>query len=109
MNPGEKQQAHPKAAGVHKGDELYYEHPRLGVVAGKVLSHGLHGCTLAAPGEKRHKVKWDNVHGHKKRGDQTYAMVDHGEDGLVVADNHGKRRFISTVENDAVERVAVRK
>lgn len=102
-------QPHPKAAGMHKMDEVYYEHPRLGAVAGKVLAHGEHGCTVEAPCGKRHKVKWDSVHGHKKRSDQGYAMVEHGEDGLVVADKAGKRRFISTVADQAPERVVMKK
>lgn len=89
--------SHPRRAGVHKGDELFYRHPRKGAVSGKVLAHGEHGCTLQC-GKQRHKVKWDNVLGHKARSPQDYCVAEEGEDGLVVADAKGRRRYVSTVE-----------
>jgi len=98
MKPADKpNEPHPRRAGVHAGDDLYYRHPRLGAVSGKVLAHGEHGCTLEC-GKQRHKVKWDNVLGHKKRSAQDYTVVDEGEDGLVVADAKGRRRYVATSE-----------
>lgn len=97
---------HPKRAGVHRGDEVYYDHPR-GARSGTVLAHGEHGCTIQC-GKQRHKVKWDRILGHKKRSEQHYAVVEDGEDGMVVADKAGRRRFIGTVPDQTPERVIVK-
>lgn len=86
--------------GVDIGDELYFHHagePR----SGRVVAHGKHGCTLDCDG-KHHPVKWDRVLGHKKRASQHYSVVDQGEDGMIVEDASGKKRFIS-VPGDARE------
>lgn len=85
---------------VELGDEIYIHHqgqPCTGVVR----SHGRHGVTVDVAGG-RHKVKWDNVLGHKRRAAQKYNVVDHGEDGMLVEDPGGKRRFIA-VPNEAKE------
>lgn len=86
--------------GVAVGDELYFQHagtPR----AGRVLAHGKHGCTLECEGE-HHRVKWEHVLGHKKRAAQHYAVVDQGEDGMIVEDANGTRRFVA-IPNEARE------
>ncbi len=98
-NPEKPNAEHPRRAGVHAGDELYYRHPRHGAVSGKVLAHGRHGCTLQC-GKQRHKVKWDNVLGHKRRSPQDYTVVEEGEDGLVVTDARGRRRYVGSVEHE---------
>lgn len=92
-------QRNPRRAGVHPGDELYYRHPRLGAISGKVLAHGEHGCTLQC-GKQRHKVKWANVLGHKQRAPQEFMVVEEGEDGLVVSDRKGRRRFVGRSVNE---------
>ena len=76
----------------YPGDEVYFHHkgqPK----AGKVLCTGRHGCTVEHEGEK-HKLKWEHLAGHKSRSQQDYKVLDHGEDGLIVENQHGKRRFL---------------
>ena len=76
----------------YPGDEVFFHHkgqPK----AGKVLCTGPHGCTVEHEGEK-HKLKWEHLAGHKSRSPQDYKVLDHGEDGLIVENQHGKRRFL---------------
>lgn len=95
----------PRRPSVFPGDHIYFEHAS-GPMSGRVLAHGKHGCTVEADG-KRHKVKWENVLGHKKRAPQHVTLIEHGEDGMVVEDASGHRRFIGVVPGDAPERVIV--
>lgn len=81
-------------ADVEIGDSLYVHHagqPRSGVVK----AHGKHGVTVDVDGQ-HHKVKWDKVLGHKTRAHQKYSIVDQGEDGMLVEEPGGRRRFIAT-------------
>lgn len=92
--------------GVAVGDELYFQHasePR----AGRVLAHGKHGCTLEHKG-KPCKVKWEHVLGHKKRASQHYAVVDQGEDGMIVEDASGARRFIGVPDEAREDRMVAK-
>jgi predicted ABC-type ATPase len=77
---------------VERHDEVYFRHPS-GPKCGKVLSRGQHGCVIEADG-KRHKVKWEHLHGHKVRVRPDVKVVDTGEDGFIVADGSGRRRFV---------------
>lgn len=86
--------------GVDVGDHVYVHH-RGSPCTGRVLSHGAHGVTVHIDG-RQHKVKWDKVLGHKRRAVQRYNIVDEGEDGMIVADAAGRRRYIAT-PNDAKE------
>lgn len=90
-----KPQADPEPRpDVEVGDHLYVHHhgqPR----TGKVMAHGKHGVTVDVEG-RHHKVKWDKVLGHKQRIGQTYSIVDQGEDGMLVEEPGGRRRFIAT-------------
>lgn len=83
---------------MYRGDVVIYDHPRLGACAGRVVAHGKDGCTLAvgAKGDKRHKAKWEAVRGHKSRAKAAYQYVDEGEDGIIVADDRGRRRLLRT-------------
>lgn len=97
-NPAELQ-----PPGVEVGDELYFHHagePR----SGRVLAHGQHGCTLEHEGEP-HKIKWEHVLGHKKRASQHYSVVDQGEDGMIVEDENGNRRFIGVSDEAREDRM----
>ena len=86
--------------GVDVGDEVYINHAK-GPRAGRVVAHGEHGATVDCDGE-RHKVGWKHVLGAKKRATQHYNVVDQGEDGMIVEDAAGMRRYI-TVAPDARE------
>lgn len=91
--PKPQKEPEPKP-GVEVGDHLYVHHkgqPH----TGQVKAHGRHGVTVDIEGE-HHKVKWEHVLGHKKRALQRYEVVDQGEDGMLVKDGTGQRRFIAT-------------
>lgn len=99
FKPVKPQEPEPKP-GVEVGDHLYVHHqgqPCTGVVA----AHGRHGVTVTLGG-KHHKIKWEHVLGHKKRAQQRYTIIDQGEDGMLVEDGQGRRRFIG-VPNESKE------
>lgn len=75
------------------GDEVYFYHRGVPKV-GKVLCTGRHGCTVEHEGE-RHKLKWHQLSGHKSRTPQHYRVVDQGDDGVIVENQHGRRRLLS--------------
>lgn len=76
----------------YPGDELFF-HKAGKPVVGKVVAAGKHGCTLEHEG-KQHKVKWEHISGHKSRVPQQYNVIEHGDDGLIVENQHGHRRFV---------------
>lgn len=80
--------------GVEVGDHLYVHHKGQ-PCSGMVKAHGRHGVTVDVDGQQ-HQVRWDKVLGHKKRAPQKYAVVDQGEDGMLVEDGTGRRRFVAT-------------
>jgi len=85
---------------VEVGDHLYVHHrgqPRTGLVK----AHGKHGVTVEIDGG-HHPVRWDKVLGHKTRALQKYAVVDQGEDGMLVEDKSGRRRFVA-IPNESKE------
>ena len=87
------------------GDEVYF-HKSGTPVSGKVLAAGRHGCTVDHEG-KQHKIKWEHVSGHKKRAPQKYKIVDNGEDGMIVENQHGQRRYLSIPPEAKAERLTV--
>ena len=91
--PAPRPEPEPKP-GVEVGDELYIHHKGQ-PCTGKVKAHGRHGVTVDVAGEHA-QVKWDKVLGHKKRALQRYSIMDQGEDGMLVEDGTGRRRFIAT-------------
>jgi hypothetical protein len=80
------------------GDEVFFGHPS-GPLAGKVTACGAHGATIKT-GDITHKIKWPHILGHKKRSLQAYQMTDTGEDGHIVTDPAGRRRYLA-VPNEA--------
>lgn len=75
------------------GDEVYFQHGK-GPQSAKVAATGRHGITVHHE-NKHHRVKWEHVLGHKSRIAQKYNVLDEGEDGLIVADEKGQRRYIN--------------
>lgn len=76
-----------------KGDEVFFHHngqPK----SGKVVAAGKHGCHVDEECGARHKLKWNQVAGHKKRAPQTYKVQEEGEDGVIVANSSGRRRLV---------------
>lgn len=101
MRPNQiSQQEHEPNPGVDVGDHIYVQHRGQHCV-GVVCAHGKHGATVEIDG-KHHKIKWKGVLGHKKRAQANYNVVDEGEDGMLVEDAHGKRKFIA-MPNEAKE------
>lgn len=78
---------------VERHDEIYFRHPK-GAKVGRVLSRGEHGCWVECDGA-RHQVRWTDYHGHKTRVRPEVKVVDQGDDGMLVEDRSGNRRFIS--------------
>lgn len=86
-------QPEPKP-GVEVGDHLYVHHQGQ-PCTGLVRAHGRHGVTVEIDGQ-HHKVKWQHVLGHKTRVRQSYTVMDAGEDGMLVQDAQGRRRYVAT-------------
>lgn len=80
--------------GVIVGDELYVHHKGQ-PCTGRVAAHGRHGVTVEIEGQ-HHQVRWEKVLGHKKRIAQHLAVVDQGEDGMLVQDAGGQRHYVAT-------------
>lgn len=100
-SPGQPKLKEPEPKpGIEVGDELYVHH-RGQPCAGRVACHGQHGVTCEIDG-KHAKVPWDKVLGHKRRVALQGDVVDQGEDGMIVQDKSGRRRFIA-VPNEATE------
>jgi hypothetical protein len=73
-------------------DEVYFRSPR-GPLVGRVSAVGQHGCHVH-DGKTHHKVKWEHLLGHKVRVRPEVKVVDQGEDGLIVEDPRGRRRYV---------------
>jgi predicted ABC-type ATPase len=97
--PAQRPEPEPKP-GVEVDDELYVHHAGQ-PCTGRVVCHGKHGVTVDIGGQ-HHPVRWDRVLGHKRRAALHGDVIDQGEDGMIVQDTRGRRRFIS-VPNDAKE------
>lgn len=95
-----QQQDPVRRPGIEVGDHVYFQHSA-GPRCGRVRAHGKHGCTIECDGE-HHKVHWDKVLGHKKRAAKRFSIIDEGEDGMIVEDAAGQRRFL-TVPPEASE------
>ncbi|ATI15652.1 hypothetical protein [Bordetella phage vB_BbrM_PHB04] len=93
MKKAKPQQEPERVPGVEIGDHVYFQHGD-GPRAGCVRAHGKHGCTVDCDGED-HRVPWGKVLGHKKRAAQRYTILDEGEDGMIVEDAAGQRRYLS--------------
>lgn len=93
------QETEPKP-GVEVDDQIYVHHGGQ-PCTGRVCAHGKHGVTVEIGG-RQHKVKWQHVLGHKTRSQQRYNVIDEGEDGMLVEDANGRRRFIA-VGNESKE------
>lgn len=86
--------------GVMAGDEVFFRHSS-GDRSGIVGATGKHGCTIHCDGAY-HKVRWAHIHGHKRRASQHYNVIESGEDGHIVEDAAGIRRYIG-IANEARE------
>lgn len=102
--PGAEPVANPD---VSMHDEVYFQHPS-GPQCGAVAAVGRHGITVKHAGAHR-KVKWEHVLGHKKRAAQKYDVLDEGEDGLIVQDAAGQRRYLTVPPESRGEKMVLSK
>ena len=89
------------------GDEVYFRH-QAGPHAAAVTATGKHGITVDHGG-KPHRVRWEHVLGHKKRAAQQYSVLEEGEDGIIVADQGGKRRYLAIPPESRGEKMVLGK
>ena len=89
----------------YPGDEVYF-HKSGQPCSGTVLSAGRHGCVVRYDGTN-HRIKWQHVSGHKKRKPQDYRVVETGEDGVIVTDGQGRRRYLGIPTGARAERLKV--
>ncbi len=82
----------PTGDGVEVGDHIYFRHAK-GPQSAPVIARGAHGVTVKH-GAEPHKVRWEHVLGHKTRVQKHYDILEEGEDGLIVKDGTGSRRFL---------------
>lgn len=79
--------------GVERGDEVYFkagdQHSH-----GRVASHGAHGCHIDHEGG-RSRVYWEDILGHKSRSAKSAKVLNQGDDGFLMEDDHGRRRFVA--------------
>jgi hypothetical protein len=101
--PAEQGEVNP---GVDVGDEIYVQH-REGPKSGRVVGHGEHGATVELDG-KHHRVLWKHVLGAKKRAVQHYNVVDEGEDGVIVEDSNGRRRYLNIAPEAREDKMIVK-
>lgn len=97
--PAQRQEPEPKP-GIEVDDQLYV-HANGQPCTGRVVCHGQHGVTVAI-NDQHHKITWDKVLGHKRRAAINGDIVDQGEDGMIVQDHRGRRRYIA-LPNEATE------
>lgn len=89
--------------GVELGDSLYIHHPKHGPMAVKVCAKGQHGITGKDDKGRAHRVKWQHVLGAKQRISQQFSVVDQGEDGAILEDAQGERRFLKIGPQTQIE------
>ncbi len=90
-------------SGIELGDSLYVHHPKHGPMAVKVCAKGQHGITGKDDKGRAHQVKWQHVLGAKQRISQQFSVVDQGEDGAILEDAQGERRFLKIGPQTQIE------
>lgn len=90
-------------SGIELGDSLYVHHPKHGPMAVKVCAKGQHGITGKDDKGRAHRVKWQHVLGAKQRISQQFSVVDQGEDGAILEDDRGERRFLKIDPQTQIE------
>lgn len=91
------QSSPPRARGIVHGDVLYVQHPKHGVLSGRVASVGRDGVNIEHHlGENGMMgVRWDSILGHKERRVRQLRLLERGEDGGIAEDEEGKRVFVA--------------
>jgi hypothetical protein len=76
-------------------DHVFYHRDGAGPRAGRVVAHGVHGCTVEDERGGRDKVRWARVLGVKTKAVKAGKVVDRGQDGAIVEHEDGRRVFVA--------------
>jgi hypothetical protein len=80
---------------VEPGDCVYVRHPKKGPMSVRVMATGKHGLTASCPAGDLYRVHWARVLGVKDRVARKVRVVDNGQEGCIVEDDKGQRRYIA--------------
>lgn len=86
--------APPAPVAVERGDEVYVRHQARGVMRVTVLCCGKDGFQGTEEGGNRVKVRHSAYLRHKARAIHEFRQIDQGEDGVIIENQHGRRRFL---------------
>ena len=76
-------------------DHVFFHHEKLGPKSGRVICHGLDGCTVEDEAKGRHQVHWHRVLGLKSRPSYPATIVDRGTGGAILERQDGRRMFVA--------------
>lgn len=88
------QNKEPQPVPLDLDDEVFFDHAS-GPTSGRVIAKGRHGATLVCDKGQQHRVTWGKIKGHKRRNQSRMRVLDQGEDGMIVEDARGGRRYIT--------------
>jgi hypothetical protein len=93
-NPGEK-----PAKSVNEGygvdDHVFFRHEKYGPKSGRVIAHGVDGCTVVDEAKVRHNVHWHRVLGLKSRDSYPSTIVERGVGGSILQHEDGRRVYVA--------------
>lgn len=90
---GEDNPGNVHAVGVE--DHVFFHRDGAGPHAGKVMAHGVHGCTVDDDRGTRHRVRWGRVLGLKQKAVLSGKVVDKGVGGAILEHAGGRRVFVA--------------
>lgn len=92
--PGEKPL---KSANTGYGvdDHVFFHHEKDGPKSGRVIAHGLDGCTVEDEKKAHHQVHWHRVLGLKSRESFPSSIVERGVGGSILQHEDGRRVFVA--------------
>lgn len=100
LKPEPPKPAPPPYPGVEIGDSVYFHHPHRGPMSARVIAQGQHGVTAACDRGDFYRIHWPHVLGVKERVARRFTPVDQGEDGMIVQDQDGVRRYVGFDDPD---------
>ena len=82
-------------AGYGVDDQVFFRHEKEGPKSGRVIAHGVHGCTVEDDAKCRHNVHWHRVLGLKSRESYPATIVERGTGGSILQHEDGRRVFVA--------------
>ena len=92
--PGEKP-AKPANTGYGMDDHVFFRHEKHGPKSGRIVAHGVDGCTVEDDAKGRHQVHWHRVLGLKSRESYPTTIVERGSGGSILQHEDGRRVFVA--------------